>query len=404
MKNRSKKKKIVSISLNNLKHKKVRSLFLVLFVIIQSFSLFTSTFLMSSMRNGIENVTQRMGADVIVIPNEYSKELEQSLFMGEPSTMYFDREWTDKLSSIKNIDKMSTQFYIQTMEATCCDAPVQLIAFDPDTDFVIKPWLKEGNINLKKGEVVVGHNVASKPGDIITFYNTKFNVVDKLDKTGTGNDNTVFMSYETAYELKNSKTANDNLKLNNMENTISMVLLDVNDEYSNERLAFDINTTFDEENITAYTSNSLFSGIINKVKQFSVYSTVFSVLLFIVTAMAIICIFIITINERKKEIGILYTIGAKKKQISLMIMLEGLIITTIGSIIGVLCSLTLITLFKNLISMSMDIPYLNTFNIETLRIGIMCLAISIFTGLIASIISVYKISREDTDILIRENE
>lgn len=404
MKNRSKKKKIVSISLNNLKHRKVRSLFLVLFVIIQSFSLFTSTFLMRSMKNGIENVTQRMGADVIVIPNEYSKELEQSLFMGEPSTMYFDREWTDKLSSIKNIDKMSTQFYIQTMEATCCDAPVQLIAFDPDTDFVIKPWLKEGNINLKKGEVVVGHNVASKPGDIITFYNTKFNVVDKLDKTGTGNDNSVFMSYETAYELKNSKTANDNLKLNNMENTISMVLLDVNDEYSNERFAFDINTTFDEENITAYTSNSLFSGIINKVKQFSVYSAVFSVLLFIVTAMAIICIFIITINERKKEIGILYTIGAKKKQISLMVMLEGLIITTIGSIIGVLCSLTLITLFKNLISMSMDIPYLNTFNIEILRIGIMCLAISIFTGLIASIISVYKISREDTDILIRENE
>ena len=404
MNNRNKKKKIMSISLNNLKHRKVRSLFLVLFVIIQSFSLFTSTFLMSSMKNGIENVTQRMGADVIVIPNEYSKELEQSLFMGEPSTMYFDREWTDKLSSIKNIDKISTQFYIQTMEATCCDEPVQLIAFDPDTDFVIKPWLKEGKSNLKKGEVVVGYNVASEPGDIITFYNTKFTVVDKLDKTGTGNDNSVFMSYETAYELKNSKTANDNLKLDNMENTISMVLLDVNDEYSNERLAFDINTTFNEENITAYTSNSLFSGIINKVKQFSSYSTVFSVLLFIVTAMAIICIFIITINERKREIGILYTIGAKKKQISLMVILEGLIITTIGAIVGVLCSLTLITLFKNLISMSMDIPYLNTFNIETLKIGIMCLAISIFTGLIASIISVYKISREDTDILIRENE
>lgn len=404
MNNRNKKKKIMSISLNNLKHRKLRSLFLVLFVIIQSSSLFTSTFLMSSMKNGIENVTQRMGADVIVIPNEYSKELEQSLFMGEPSTMYFDREWTDKLSSIKNIDKISTQFYIQTMEATCCDEPVQLIAFEPDTDFVIKPWLKEGKSNLKKGEVVVGYNVASEPGDIITFYNTKFTVVDKLDKTGTGNDNSVFMSYETAYELKNSKTANDNLKLDNMENTISMVLLDVNDEYSNERLAFDINTTFNEENITAYTSNSLFSGIINKVKQFSSYSTVFSVLLFIVTAMAIICIFIITINERKREIGILYTIGAKKKQISLMVILEGLIITTIGAIVGVLCSLTLITLFKNLISMSMDIPYLNTFNIETLKIGIMCLAISIFTGLIASIISVYKISREDTDILIRENE
>lgn len=399
-----KKKNIVSISFNNLKHRKIRSIFMILFVIIQSFSLFTSIFLMGSMKNGIENVTQRMGADVIVIPNKYSKELEQSLFMGEPSTMYFDRQWIDNLSNIKNIDKISTQFYIQTMEATCCDEPVQLIAFDPNTDFVVKPWLKEGNINLAKGEVVVGYNVASNPGDTITFYNTEFIVADKLDRTETGNDNSVFMSYDTAYELKNSKVANKNLKLDNMENTISMVLLDVNDKYSNERLAFDINTTFDDENITAYTSNSLFSGIINKVKQFSAYSTVFSVLLLIVTAMAIVCIFMITINERKKEIGILYTLGAKKKQISLMIVCEGFIITIIGAIIGVLSSLTLITLFKNLISMSMDIPYLNTFNMETLSIGIMCLTISLLTGLIASIISVYKISKEDTDILIRENE
>lgn len=404
MSNKNKKKKIALISVSNLKYRKVRSLFLILFVVIQSFSLFTNIFLMNSMKSGIENVTQRMGADIIVTANKYSEDLEKSLFMGEPSTMYFDKGWIDKLSAIKNIDKISSQFYIQTMESTCCDEPVQLIAFDPKTDFVIKPWLKGSHGELEKGEVVVGYNVSSKPGDTITFYNTKFNVVDKLDKTSTGNDNSVFMSYETAYELKNSEVANDNLKLNDMENTISMVLLDVNDEYSNERLAFDINTKFDEENITAYTSNSLFSGIINKIKQFSVYSTVFSFLLFIVTAMAIICIFIITINERKKEIGILYTIGAKKNQISRMIILEGLIITTIGTIIGILCSLTLITLFKNLISMSMDIPYLNTFNIETLKIGTICLAISIFTGLIASIISVYKISKEDIDILIRENE
>lgn len=404
MMNKNKKKNISSISFNNLKHRKTRSLFMILFVIIQSFSLFTSIFLMSSMKNGIENVTQRMGADVIVIPNKYSKELEQSLFMGEPSTMYFDRGWTDKLSDISNIDKISTQFYIQTMDSTCCDEPVQLIAFDPKTDFVVKPWLKEGNSSLEKGEVVVGYNIASNPGESITFYNTEFTVVDKMDKTGTGNDNSVFMSYDTAYELKDSESANNNLKLDNMENTISMILLDVDDEYSNERLTFDINTTFDDENITAYTSNSLFSGVINKVKQFSAYSTVFSVLLFIVTAMAIICIFIITINERKREIGILYTIGAKKKQISLMVVWEGIIITTIGSIIGILSSLTLITLFKNLISMTMDIPYLNTFNIETLNVGIMCLVISLLTGLMASIISVYKISKEDTHMLIRENE
>lgn len=399
-----KKKSIISISFNNLKYRKFRTICMTLFVILQSFTLFTSIFLMDSMKNGIINVTERMGADIIVIPNEYSKNLEESLFMGEPSTMYFDRQWMDKLGKVDNIDNISGQLYLETLDSTCCDDPVQLIAFDPKTDFVIGPWLKEGNINLHKGEVVVGNNITSEPGDIITFYNTEFTVADKLEKSGTGNDNTVFMSFDTAYELKNSETAREHLNINNMENTISMVLIDADDDYSNERLAFDINTTFSKDNITAYTANSLFSGIIEKVKQFTYYSTIFSALLFIVTAMAIIAIFIITINERKKEIGILYSIGAKKKQITDMIVCEGLTITIIGGLIGVLSAAFLLTIFKNLISVQMDIAYLNIFNIKSLKIAGICILLSIITGLISSIISIYKISKEDRDMLIRENE
>lgn len=398
------KKSILSIAISNLNHRKIRSIFMILFILLQSFTLFTSIFLSNSMEKGIDNVTQRMGADLIVIPDEYSNDLQDTLFMGQPSTMYFDREWSNKLEKVNNVSKISSQLYIQTLESTCCDEPTQLIAFDPKSDFVIKPWLEKGNIDLKKGEVVVGYNITANQGEIIKFYDTEFKIADKLEKSGSGYDNSVFMSFDTVYELKDSQIAKENLKLDNMENTISMVLIDSNDDYSNERLAFDINTNFDKDNITAYTANSLFSGVIDKVKQFSVYSSIFSVLLFIVTSMALISIFIITINERKREIGIYYTLGGNKKQITAMIVCEGLVISTIGGVLGVLSSVGLITIFKNLISISMDIPYLSTINLSTIVIGIICLILALLTGLIASIISVYQISKQQPCLLIRENE
>ena len=74
------------------------------------------------------------------------------------------------------------------MAATCCDAPVQLIAFDPQSDFMVKPWLSSSQKSeLKKGNVYVGYNIASNIGDNIKFYNTNFIIAEKLEKTGMGN-------------------------------------------------------------------------------------------------------------------------------------------------------------------------------------------------------------------------
>ena len=396
---------IFSISIQNIKHRAFRNGFMIFFVFLQTFALFFSTMLMVNMERGIINTTDRMGAEVIVVPNKNSEDLQESLFMGKPCTIYFERQWLNKIQGIKGVHKISPQLYLATLEASCCEAAVQLIAFDPETDFVVQPWLKtQGDLKLKKGQVVVGHEVIANVGYKVTFYNTEFQVAAKLAKTSMGYDNSVFMSFDTVFELTNSKTANDNLKLDNSKNLISMIAIDADEGYSPESLAVEIQHAYDGENIAVYTANSLFSGIAKELKKFTAYSGVLILILFIATAMALISIFTITINERKREFGILYTIGANGRQIFSIIISEALIISVIGGVLGVLVSEGFLLLFKNFIGMSFGIPYFEMNFTQVLSVSSKCMLVSVLTGFVASFYSAYKISKEEPYVLIRENE
>lgn len=400
-----KRKSIISISIQNLMSRGFRTGCMLFFVFLLSFTYFSGSILMDNMEKGIKNTSERMGADLIIVPGQESENLKESLFAGEPCTIYFEREWQEKIQKVKGIKRVTSQLYLATMAASCCDAPVQLIGMNPDTDFLVEPWLKEqGVTSLKKGEVIIGNNIAADQGETIHFYDTKFKVAAKLEKTGMGYDNSAFMSFETIYELKNSKTANENLKLNNSEDLISMVLADIDGDKSIGRVRAEIASKYPEENISIYSASEMMDGISKEINKFTSYARITTVLLFIASTMALISLFTITINERKKEFGIMYVIGAKRTQIATIIVSEALIISILGGILGVTLGGSLIFVFQNLISINLGIPYFDITLHGIALIAGKCIMISLITGIISSIYSVCKISRESPYKLIRENE
>ena len=98
------------------------------------------------------------------------------------------------------MERVSGQMYVGTLSASCCSLPVQMIAFDPETDFVVQPWLKNQNaVRLEKGQVLVGSSVVAEPGETLQFYSTDFQVAGKLERTGMGYDSSVFMTFESLY-------------------------------------------------------------------------------------------------------------------------------------------------------------------------------------------------------------
>ena len=120
---------------------------------------------------------------MIVVPKEGTEHIRKSLFMGTPCSVFFDKSWEENSTNIDGVNRVSSQLYIASLSASCCDASVQMIAIDPKTDFVVQPWLQnEMDIDLKDGEVILGHDVVAEVGEEIRFYDTAFKVKAKLDR------------------------------------------------------------------------------------------------------------------------------------------------------------------------------------------------------------------------------
>lgn len=408
MKN-DKKLSTLNMAVQNLKARKFRTAFMMFFVMLMSATVFFSTILMKNLRQGIKSTTERAGADVIVVPDEGTEDIRDSLFAGTPCSIFFDKSWKEAVEKVEGVKRVSAQMYVGTLSASCCDLPVQMIAFDPETDFVVQPWLKNQNaVKLKKGQVLVGDRVAAEPGDTLQFYLTEFEVAGKLEKTGMGYDGSVFMTFETLYELKNSETAKAALPMDDIEDKISMLMVDIDDgirdvDLIHLRLAI-AKCGPEGEKMYAGSTDELLSGVSAQVKKLSGYGNILSYISLVSTALALISIFILTINERRYEFGVLYALGAKKSRMRNIILSEALIISGIGGTAGTLLTYGLVAVFKDVISVKLDVPYLDMSMKQTMPIAGICIVTALATGIIAAVCSAYQISKGEVYRLLRENE
>lgn len=406
---KNKKLNALGMALQNLKAKKSRTMFMMFFVILMSATVFFSTVLMNNLRQGIENTTERAGADVIVIPDEGTADIRDSLFAGTPCSLFFDREWKEYVEKVSGVERVSEQLYVGTLSASCCDLPVQMIAFDPETDFVVQPWLKNQNaVDLKEGQVLVGSEVEAEPGEPIQFYSTEFEVAGKLERTGMGYDSSVFMTFDTLYKLKNSETAQTNLPMDDIEEKISMLMVDIDDRIQDMdliHLRLDIAKCGPKgEKMYAGSADELLNGISEQVKKLSGYGNVLSYISLLSTALALISIFILTINERRYEFGVLYAMGAKKSQMRNIIVWEALVISGIGGVAGTILTYGIVVAFKDIIRIKLDIPYLDMSIGQIMPVAGVCIMLAFVMGIIAAFCSAYQISKGEVYRLLRENE
>lgn len=406
---KDKKLSIPAMAVQNLKARKFRTAFMMFFVVLMSATVFFSTILMNNLKQGIENTTERMGADIIIVPKEGTEDIRESLFSGKPCTVLFEQMWEEEVRKLEGVEKVSGQMYIATLGSSCCDIPVQLIAFDPETDFVVQPWLTEQNkVALSKGQVLVGNKIDAEIGESVTFYETPFEVVGRLERTGMGYDGSVFMTFETLYELKNSEAAKAALPVDEMDNMVSMLMVDIADTMDKSDLALlriEVGKMESENGkLYACTADDLMSGIATQVKKLAGYGNVLTYISLISTALALISIFVITINERKYEFGVLFALGAKKSQVTNIILSEALLISGIGGVLGVVIAYYVLATFKSVISINLDIPYLDISMGQAAPVAGICIVIAIVTGVIAAVCSAYRIGKGEAYRLIRESE
>jgi putative ABC transport system permease protein len=160
----------------------------------------------------------------------------------------------------------------------------------------------------------------------------------------------------------------------------------------------------EKENVSVETSGKLMEDTINTVKQYSAYFFIIGGMLLGFTFLSLISIFTLTLNERKKEYGIVRSLGGSSSQILFLTIGEAAAIGLIGSTAGSFLAVLLLTLFRNLIILHLKLPYFRQSILGMLLLSGFCLILSVFTGVAASLFSTLLIRKKEAYTLIKENE
>ena len=398
---------IQTIALKNLKRRPVRTCCMIFFVFMLASALFLTTVLVDSMKSGLEKTANRMGADIIVVPKEYERNMADALFLGELCSFTFDRSLVESIAGIEGIKCASPQLYMESLAAGCCSAETQLIAFDPETDFIISSWLQDDGIRMPgHGEMIIGCQIDPEVKGEIRFFDQTYRVVGQLEKTGTNYDTCVFMTYETAQDIMSSEKRYETFWENpDAANLVSSLMIRTGEGADARVIARTINYSLAKDSpVAAYTTNGIMADAMDSVSSMSSYSTVLMLLIFILVVVALFSIFTITINERTREFGILASLGAESRKLRGIVLSEGILIGLAGGLIGSLFSAVTLIIFGSTIAILMEIPKLNCSAGYLAILGTKCILLSLAVSAAAALYSAWKISRTSLDGLIRGEE
>lgn len=393
------------ISYLNLTRKPLRSIALTAIVAVLSFALFGGTILSLSFKNGLNSVEARLGADLIVVPMGHEGAQEAILLSGEPTYFYFDKSVVDALEKVEGVSKLTTQFYLTSMSASCCDLPLQIIGFDPATDFSIQPWILETTDNkMADGSLIVGSGVILAGHNYLKLYGSEYQVAAQLAKTGTGIDQSIYASLGTVKELFEAAKEKGMFFSpdTSVETSVSSVLIKVEEGYDIEKVAGGLRSA--AEDIQVIRTQSMITNLAGSIEGFGTFLYLFSFVFFIMVLIILAMVFSTMVNERKKEFATLRFLGATRIKLAEILLYESCYVSMAGGFIGTGIAALFVFPFNVYIGSRLGLPTIRPSVISAMAVFVSTLALSILIGPITSVYSAVKISRIEPYLVLREGE
>ncbi|MDR3282385.1 MAG: ABC transporter permease [Candidatus Methanoplasma sp.] len=393
-----------TLSVRNLSRRPFRTVGLITVVAVLAFSLFAGSLLEESLENGAENVKKRLGADVMLVPKGSGYDAEAILLKGEPNAFYMDKTVVDEIVKFKGISEVTTQFYLTTVsDAECCDFPVQLISFDPETDFTVTPWIEASNGGgIGHGELVVGSAISLVGDNQVKLFGNEFPVAARLGKSGTGLDTSIYMTQETMKDV--AKLANDrgypSPALDGIDSQISTVLIKAEPGYDTYLLVQDIR--FDGVNVDVIKSTNITAGLTQQMGSLIGYVKVFEVMLWLLAVVVLGVLFSVSVNERKKEFATFRMMGATRRKLSSLILGESSLVSAAGALLGAALAALFVLPFSDSIGSAIGLPYLAPSLSAIASMFVLSVAVAFAIGPLAAIWSARRIGRSETHSMFTE--
>lgn len=392
----------LAIALQNLRRRPYRTVTLIVLISALAFVLFGGSILSSSLLRGLDSMSKRLGADIMVVPEGYEQKVQGVLLRGEPSTFYLNGAIADKLTGLDGIEQISAQLFVASLSAECCSVPVQIIGFDPDTDFVIRPWFKtEAPNGIPDNQIVVGSDVSAETGEELKLFDRVYTVAAKLEKTGLGYDTSVFMNMESARRAIGDYVAGGGQFPPPVGNSVSSVMIGIKNGHGINEAAVSVKKALSGEGVTILATDDMFRSISVGLTSLVSFITVLAASIWLISVLVLGLMFSVTINERQREFGILRALGATRSKLRRVIFLESAIVSLSASLIGIFLAGLLLIPFSTYISMKLDMPYVQPSLLLVVLLMLVSLIIAFSTGPLAATVSAIKIGKSETYSIIR---
>lgn len=390
---------IFSVALKNLKRKSFRSAVLVISIgLLVSILVFGSSFIMS-VGSSLERASDRLGADILVVPMGARDFAEEVLLETKVKTFYMDRNLIERVKKVEGVKEVTDQTYLETILGVCCDIPpAKVVAFNQDSDFIVRPWLQKAlGRRLKRGEAILGYEAQENLGlldvESSVLFGTKFNIVGVLEKTGTGLDNAIFVTKENVNEM--IEKGQSPLK----KGQISLIFVKLEEGYDPEKVGRNIENEIVEVDVT--TRSDIGKDIIATLKDINKVFLITIVLASVLSVFLTWTIFTAIVNERFREVGIMRAIGARGSHIVWMFVLEVFMLGITGSMVGIVIgnylSLTLSRIFTLLRDMAATLTL-----VERVEVSLLGLAVGVGICVVGAMSSIIRIKKLEPLTALKE--
>ena len=393
---------LANLALQNLGRRKARSLLLIAAVAIGSGVVFTGATLMRSIDDSMTVGFTRLGADMMVVPEGALTNITAALLTVEPTDLVLEADVLAK-ARLASVARAAPQ-KIARVEHSGIGSHhelVDLIGIDPVHDFTIQPWLREKlGREFRPGDVILGAGRDAPLGSQLLIFGKPHVVYGKLGRTGVGtHERGIFMSFETLQSLAGSMPQRPAVLA---PGKVTGFLVELAPGATTLQARFAILSAV--KGVKVVTGESSLSGIRQGLAALLKGILALMVLMFASMAVMVSVLFSAIVTERRTELGMLKAIGARRLQIVGMMVVEAVIATGVGGVLGVTLGVLVMRLYERSLVYYLDnigVPFVWLDLPRTVAFAAAAIGLAAAIGALGAFYPAWRASRRDAYDLVR---
>lgn len=246
--------------------------------------------------------------------------------------------------------------------------------------------ITDEDVRVARKVVVIGYRLAEElfpfidpVGQVIKVDGRKYSVIgvfeEKKSAMGGNYDNYVLMpvtTFQRAYGMYD-RGRGGKRSVNMTVNAISPELLDAAIEETRAVLRLERGVPpREEDDFTIFTTDSLIRSFNQATEGVKIGAFVIGIVALVVAGIGIMNIMLVSVTERTREIGIRLAIGALEREVLTQFLVEAVVLSSLGGILGVLLALAASVWLADfmLVPFVLDLPIIGVAFLFSAAVGI----------------------------------